>query len=449
MLSITFVLILLLKPDLSQQTGCNDSLEYASDCPIWATHDECTKSPGFMELYCKKSCNRCPAQSSHLEPLVNFARSAPEMGDESGCQCSSISVTLTNGARQAQSSREGTYKRSVLVNGKPSWTTNFQAIWFVPESKFWCIGALSGIGTDVCGVSSMIGINDHFSNCAYGVPKNSWEFHASLSGWTIAGANDVNVNCLDQQGCQTVSGPDAHKSCKFPFVYQGQVFFTCTTMDNDHQPWCATEVNDKNHLIIGKWGSCSNACPPSVQSTGKGTDRDPTQLVATIETIANSTDRDDLQSDDCNNESAKQKIRQINQLRGWRNIVTCSQNLVYIAYLHTMDQIAWTERGGTFPTHCNMHSWHDDQPCCYPSDHSNAPCMWKAFENRLGWSIGNIYEVSAMNTKSGYSFDDAIAQWRSSGGHNVVISGTNGWDRNTKKGGCYQHGSFANCFFSA
>jgi len=278
MLSIAFFLILLLKPSLNQQTDCNDSLEYASDCPIWARYDECHTSPGFMEQFCKKSCNFCPATSQYLKPLLNFARSSPEMESESGCQCSKISVTLTNGAWQAQSSRQGTYGRSALVNGKPSWTTDSQAIWYVPESKFWCIGALTAIGTDFCGVSSAIGINDHFLNCVYGVPKNFWEFHASVNGWTIAGPNDVKVNCLNEEACQTVGGPDAHKSCKFPFVYQGKVFFTCTSVDNGHQPWCATEVNDKNHLIIGKWGSCSNSCPSPVQTTGKGNGRDPFQL---------------------------------------------------------------------------------------------------------------------------------------------------------------------------
>jgi len=236
---------------------------------------------GFMDSFCKKSCNLCPAQSQHLEPQLNLARSAIGMESDSGCQCSTISVDLTNGAWEAQSSRQGLYERSALVNGKPSWIKDSQAIWYVAKSKFWCIGALSAIGTDFCGVSSAIGINDHLLNCAYGVPKNFWEFHASLGGWTIAGSNDVNVNCLNKQDCQTVSGPDTHKSCKFPFVYQEQIFYTCTTVDNGHQPWCATEVNDEGHHIIGKWGICSNSCPSSVHwkiTIGKGSGRDPTQL---------------------------------------------------------------------------------------------------------------------------------------------------------------------------
>ena len=59
-----------------------------------------------------------------------------------------------------------------------------------------------------------------------------------------------------------------------------------------------------------------------------------------------------------------------------------------------------------------MHSWHIEKPCCYSSDHRNKNCMWKAFERLVGWSIGNIYEVSAMNTRRNYNFDMAMEQWK-------------------------------------
>ena len=61
-----------------------------------------------------------------------------------------------------------------------------------------------------------------------------------------------------------------------------------------------------------------------------------------------------------------------------------------------------------------MHSWHIEKPCCYSSDHRNKNCMWKAFERLVGWSIGNIYEVSAMNTRRNYNFDMAMEQWKGS-----------------------------------
>ena len=42
-----------------EQVICRDSEEYASRCPNWAKHGECTKSAGFMKQFCKKSCNEC------------------------------------------------------------------------------------------------------------------------------------------------------------------------------------------------------------------------------------------------------------------------------------------------------------------------------------------------------------------------------------------------------
>ena len=81
-------------------------------------------------------------------------------------------------------------------------------------------------------------------------------------------------------------------------------------------------------------------------------------------------------------------------------------------FLTFKDQIAWNKKGGTYNDNCNMHSWHIEKPCCYSSDHRNKNCMWKAFERLVGWSIGNIYEVSAMNTRRNYNFDMAMEQWK-------------------------------------
>ena len=61
-------------------------------------------------------------------------------------------------------------------------------------------------------------------------------------------------------GCQTISGPDLNKPCKFPFIYQGKEYLTCTSVDNGDQPWCSTEVNYENHFIKTKWGNCRDSC---------------------------------------------------------------------------------------------------------------------------------------------------------------------------------------------
>ena len=62
--------LLLLKSSLAQFTYCNDSEQYALDCPIWARYGECTKTSEFMEHFCKKSCNLCPSKFFSEDPKV-------------------------------------------------------------------------------------------------------------------------------------------------------------------------------------------------------------------------------------------------------------------------------------------------------------------------------------------------------------------------------------------
>ena len=75
--------------------------------------------------------------------------------------------------------------------------------------------------------------------------------------------------------------------------------------------------------------------------------------------------------------------------------------------------------------------------------------MWEAFERIAGFSIGDIYEISASSTKDNYSFDDAINTWKNSRGHIEVIRGQGIWKGITNKAGCWVEGNFANCYFSA
>ena len=78
-------------------------------------------------------------------------------------------------------------------------------------------------------------------------------------------------------------------------------------------------------------------------------------------------------SADCNSEAVSQ-INEINRIRGFVNKVECDQNLVWLAWKHTLDQIEWESRGGTYNDNCNLHSWHTtpELQCCYPSNHSKA-----------------------------------------------------------------------------
>ena len=53
----------------------------------------------------------------------------------------------------------------------------------------------------------------------------------------------------------------------------------------------------------------------------------------------------------------------------------------------------------------------------------NKECMWNAFEEIQGWSIGKVYEVSHVGSNK---FKDAVKRWSKSGNHNVVIAGLAG-----------------------
>ena len=69
-------------------------------------------------------------------------------------QCGSISVKLKNNAATLQGARQGTFQSSSPVNGRPSWTSESQAIWYLPSYKEWAIGNLYNIGEAIRGITS-------------------------------------------------------------------------------------------------------------------------------------------------------------------------------------------------------------------------------------------------------------------------------------------------------
>merc|ERR1719432_713143 len=61
--------------------------------------------------------------------------------------------------------------------------------------------------------------------------------------------------------CITTSGAVSGAECQFPFVFQGQVYNSCTTAGGFSQPWCSTGSN-----AYRQWGYCASSCTAAAES---------------------------------------------------------------------------------------------------------------------------------------------------------------------------------------
>ena len=75
------------------------------------------------------------------------------------------------------------------------------------------------------------------------------------------------VECRDCIKRETIDG----RPCVFPFItIENKKYNDCTSdLDPDGKLWCATETDELNRLVIGKFGFCSDKClEKSLCSTG-------------------------------------------------------------------------------------------------------------------------------------------------------------------------------------
>ena len=67
-------------------------------------------------------------------------------------------------------------------------------------------------------------------------------------------------NCLAVN--TTSSERNVCPDCVFPFLFGDFLHTTCTTIDGDSQPWCATEVDSNGELTnLSAWSYCAASCP--------------------------------------------------------------------------------------------------------------------------------------------------------------------------------------------
>ena len=105
--------------------------------------------------------------------------------------CNSIEVILANDAKTFQSSREGNYVEHTIVNGKKSWKSMNNAIWYVPKHNRWALGSFDNIGKEASGILTSDGFGD------YNPINVPWWWYAKNDEWKPASADDIIFQCVE------------------------------------------------------------------------------------------------------------------------------------------------------------------------------------------------------------------------------------------------------------
>lgn len=126
--------------------------------------------------------------------------------------------------------------------------------------------------------------------------------------------------------------------------------------------------------------------------------------------------------------------------------IPLSKSLCYVAQTHAKDLTAHPPKGN-----CNMHSWSSNgkwSSCCYTPDHKQSKCMWDK-PKELTPLKSNGFEIAYMTTNSEVTPAEALAGWKSSSGHNVVIINNGIWKKMKWNSiGIGMHGHYAVVWFS-
>ena len=121
-------------------------------------------------------------------PNVNIFNSISSIPD---CQCQFLQVILVNEALTYQWDKQGTYELSAEINGKASWKSATQAIWFNSTFKNWMIGALSKNEDDFRGITS---IDNLEYDCPQQVGNLHWKYHYGNDTLKSC-SKDVTIQC--------------------------------------------------------------------------------------------------------------------------------------------------------------------------------------------------------------------------------------------------------------
>lgn len=102
--------------------------------------------------------------------------------------------------------------------------------------------------------------------------------------------------------------------------------------------------------------------------------------------------------------------------------IPLSASLSKVAQLHVRDLQENRPASGR----CNLHSWSKAYgDCCYTSDHRRADCMWDKPRELTDYT-GNGYEIAHW-ASDGATAASALQGWKTSSGHNAVMTNKSIW----------------------
>ena len=109
-----------------------------------------------------------------------------------GCDdCQTIILELKNGALEKQSGMQGLYQASDCYNGRKSWTSSLNFIWYVPEYQEWHFGPLDGIGLGIISIGHQGDLN-----CPYNVTNDNWQYWDGRFWILPEDVNDISIRCF-------------------------------------------------------------------------------------------------------------------------------------------------------------------------------------------------------------------------------------------------------------
>ena len=107
--------------------------------------------------------------------------------------CQTIKITLKNEVLTYHGQYQGTYEISASINGKPSWKSQSNAIWYSPKiytiPNRWRIGNLNDSTGDIFTSGLLLGANE----------TGKWSYYHEKMFKKID-TNDFSIECIAKKG---------------------------------------------------------------------------------------------------------------------------------------------------------------------------------------------------------------------------------------------------------